>query len=124
MSEFKARMFGGGGQEVDEAREKAESDRTRRWTRSVGSCVWFLLATDCREQHRRAKLETLRRQGEAGLARTVQILYSVQSSLSRLVEEAHLRERLSDWIGWASERLSTRYLQGPPWPVNVLQWAQ
>ncbi|CAE7942597.1 Vwa8 [Symbiodinium necroappetens] len=45
---IQARMFGGGGQEVDEAREKAESDR---------------------EQQRRARLESLRKQGEASLLR-------------------------------------------------------
>ncbi|CAE7221629.1 Vwa8 [Symbiodinium sp. CCMP2592] len=44
---IQARMFGGG-QEVDEAREKAESDR---------------------EQQRRARLESLRKQGEASLLR-------------------------------------------------------
>ena len=65
-----ARMFGGGGQEVDEAREKAESDRSPPAFATCCSAPLHVSLPACREQQRRARLESLRKQGEASLLRT------------------------------------------------------
>ena len=60
-------MFGGGGQEVDDARDKAESDRTVQ-------CSTLLVHCTCahgagRQQHRLERIKDLRKQAEAGLSR-------------------------------------------------------